>query len=378
MIYRRYVLLMLRVVLTALFATHLSCHATNIVLKNCFQAPENYYVNGSDELTSTENQQGKSIAMLNSVLGSGAPLTAQCDCTAALTGNSVISDIVYVTTPLRSGSTTGYGYLTDKLDIDVDAYTDTENATAIYIPINTYPSSSPIAKAEPNTSIESESSVCRPGTQPVPGTPQRQFLWSMMSAKFYIKSPILGVETIPETVVIQTAVCIYSGGGCSASLSQPVSNILLSGTLSAPLGCTINAGSTIDIALGNVISTNFVHQGIPPQGYALKNVDITFHCDSAAVSNSDKIKLSLSADQGVSDGESGLIAKMVDRDDIGVRMYDSNSNSIRLDGSAEFPVTLDSQGNGSIKMQAAPVATTDNIPAGGNFEGNVTVKMDIK
>lgn len=96
------------------------------------------------------------------------------------------------------------------------------------------------------------------------------------------------------------------------------------------------------------------------------------------MSNSDKIKLSLSADQGVSDGESGLIAKMVDRDDIGVRMYDSNSNSIRLDGSAEFPVTLDSQGNGSIKMQAAPVATTDNIPAGGNFEGNVTVKMDIK
>jgi len=41
-------------------------------------------------------------------------------------------------------------------------------------------------------------------------------------------------------------------------------------------------------------------------------------------------------------------------------------------------VTMDEQGNGSVKIKAAPVSTTNATPAPGKFEGNVTVKMDLR
>ncbi|HHE5696833.1 TPA: fimbrial protein [Citrobacter amalonaticus] len=369
-----------RILAAMLFFSHSFCHAA-FVLKNCFPNPVNYAIDWSYDLSPTDNAQGK-IVSAGVLVGNGPPLTADCECTAAITGGSQISDIIYVTSPLQTGSTAGYGYLTNHLDLDINVYTNTDGATSIgsliQVPIDSYPTTSPVSKVESQKSIESESSVCRTGTQPVPGTPARQFSWNAINARFYIKSPILGVETIPPMLVAQIAVCLQYSSGCTASASYPAASIYLSGTISAPLSCTINAGSTIEVDLGNLVSTNFTHQGSPPEGFALKAVDISFHCDSAAVSNSDKIKLTLSADQGVSDGESGLIAKMVDRDDIGVRMYDSNSHDVRLDGTTEFPVVLDSQGNGLIKMQAAPVPTTASPPKGGKFEGNVTVKMDIK
>lgn len=86
----------------------------------------------------------------------------------------------------------------------------------------------------------------------------------------------------------------------------------------------------------------------------------------------------MSSDQGVVTDSNRLIAKMIGRDDVGVRMYDENNNNVVLDGSVSFPLNLDQDGNGHIKMTAAPVSTTDTPPAAGAFEGNVTVKMDIK
>ena len=59
-------------------------------------------------------------------------------------------------------------------------------------------------------------------------------------------------------------------------------------------------------------------------------------------------------------------------------MYDENNQNVALDGTYAFPVTMDEQGNGVIKIQAAPVSTTDTTPEPGRFEGNVTVKMDLR
>lgn len=96
--------------------------------------------------------------------------------------------------------------------------------------------------------------------------------------------------------------------------------------------------------MGNIVTSQFVSQGEPPTNYTLKDVDITYHCDDPAAANAGKIKFSLTADQGVAAGSNNLIAKMLDRDDIGVRMFDQNNNDIVLDGSLDLPITLDSQG----------------------------------
>ena len=81
--------------------------------------------------------------------------------------------------------------------------------------------------------------------------------------------------------------------------------------------------------------------------------------------NTDRIKLTLTADQGVADSSTPYIAKLLDRDDLGVRVYDENSQNVALDGTYEFPVTMDEQGNGVVKIQAVPVSTTNAPPAPG-------------
>ena len=126
------------------------------------------------------------------------------------------------------------------------------------------------------------------------------------------------------------------------------------------------------------MSKQFSGKSRPPQGYALKNVDISYHCDDNAIGNNDRIKLTLTADQGVVDSSEPLVAKMLDKDDVGVRIYDENNQNVALDGTFEFPVPMDDQGNGVVRIKAAPVSTTGKSPEPGKFEGNVTVKMDLR
>lgn len=165
---------------------------------------------------------------------------------------------------------------------------------------------------------------------------------------------------IPSTIVAQNYACLYFGTGtsCDSGQAEQVSDIWFGGTLSAPLSCTINAGSTIEVEFGGIVSKQFVIKGQPPKRYAIKNVDIAYHCDDNAVGNTDRIKLTLTADQGVADSSTPYIAKLLDRDDLGVRVYDENSQNVALDGTYEFPVTMDAQGNGVVKIQAVPVSTT--------------------
>ncbi|WP_330984369.1 MULTISPECIES: fimbrial protein [Enterobacterales] len=358
-----------------------SAYAT--VLKGCFPSPGSYETQYSRPLSPDENSQGSIITADAHLVGSGPTIYAQCNCPKTISSSAQVKGYSFASSPLMAGSTSGTGYLTEKLDIHVDGYNDaidSPDGNGLYAnTISTYPTLSPGGQAEKLTSIESTETVCSDDTRPVAGVPQRQFKWNIIFARLYVKSPILGEEIIPSTLVQQTSACLYYGSGmCMLSDSRPVSNIWFSGILSAPLSCTINAGSVIEVGFGAVASSDFIARGQPPKGYTLRNVDISFHCDNAAVSNTEKIKLTLSADEGVEDTESGLIGKMTGRDDIGVRVYDANSSNVRLDGNSEFPISLDEQGNGSIHMTAAPVSTKESRPEPGKFEGNVTIKMDLR
>ncbi|WMY76168.1 fimbrial protein [Buttiauxella selenatireducens] len=358
------------------------------VLQNCFNGPTSYSIDYQQELSAGINKTGKEIlSNPGHLVGNGPVMTASCECPTSLEANEEINELTAVGSPLSAGHSSTYGFLTNNIDISVQGYTDAINspdgAGLTSIPINSYPT--PMANMNSrvqNWSIYEESeSVCSDSSSPVspPNRVKRQFKWNVIAAKFYIKKAILGEEIIPSTLVAQYYSCLSfdRDGSCTASTSQLVSNVYLSGKLTAPLSCTINAGHTIEIELGSVVSSNFRTPGVPPKGYSLRDVDISYHCDNPVESTSGKIKLTLTADQGVSDPQ-GMIAKMMGRDDLGVRLYDKNDQDVVLDGSFDFPVTLDTNGNGSIKLKAAPVSTTSTRPAAGDYEGNVTVKMDIR
>lgn len=361
--------------------------ATMVTLTNCFSAPVTYNIDYNKVIPSNLNVEGTVLDLDGKIPGTGGSLEANCACPGNMAASSAVYSTTFVGSPLSPG-VSGYGYLTENIDINVVGATDSINSPdgngTYEIPIDTYPTPQSEMSGKNDTKIkttESSASVCSSTTRPSgASSTKRQFKWSTIGATFYIKKSILGEEIIPPTLVVQNFACLYfnAGSGCSIADAQQVSNIWISGSLSAPLSCTINAGGTIEVELGNVISSQFVSQGIPPSGYTLKAVDIAYHCDGPAISNNNKIRLTLIADQGVVDANSRLIAKMLGRDDLGVRMYDKDDNNIVLDGTADFPVTLDEQGNGTINMKAAPVSTTSKRPEPGKFEGNVTVKMDLR
>lgn len=359
--------------------------AATTVLQNCFPAPVTYTINTETELPPEENQDGYSASANEHITGNGPAVVANCTCPYNLYASTTIYETTAASSPLPPG-TNGYGYLTEHLDINVTAYGNAINSPdgsgLPSINIDTYPT--PIAGMNSAHEVElrhteGTSDVCSDATKPTDASStKRSFKWNVLTFGFYIKKAILGEELIPPTVIVQNYSCLSFGNYCSVTDTQWVSSIQVTGKLTAPLSCTINAGSTIEVELGNIVTSQFVSQGEPPSNYTLKDVDITYHCDDPAAANAGKIKFSLTADQGVAAGSNNLIAKMLDRDDIGVRMYDQNNNDIVLDGSLDLPITLDTQGNGKISMTAAPVSTTSSKPQPGKFEGNVTVKMELR
>ncbi|HEX4502680.1 MAG TPA: fimbrial protein [Scandinavium sp.] len=374
------------IITAALFLSGTQAMAAATVLQNCFAGPMPYSINYNYELPASENIVAGTVDHHEHLVGELTTIEANCQCPESLKSNTPILELSAAGSPLSAG-VNGYGYLTDRIDIDVSGYSDAINSPdgsgLSELKINQYPTS-PSNRASTTESIKStedSTSVCSDSTRPTGGvSTKRQFRWNVIVMKMYIKKPILGEEIIPLTPVVQNFACLSfgSGAGCDATNASPVSTISLSGSLTAPLSCVINAGSTIEVELGNIVSSQFLAKGLPPSGYTLKNVDISYHCTDPAVPNSSKIRLSLSADQGISDADNRYIAKMLDRDDIGVRLFDENHNSVVLDGTADFSVPLDDDGNGSIRLKAAPVSTTTSKPEPGKFEGNVTVKMDLR
>lgn len=365
-------------------ALPVAAHAATI-LHDCFASPQDYHITYDRDLAASENLAGHDVDVPEHLVGESTVMEASCNCPGVLSSSTAITELTLAGSPLNPG-TGGYGYLTDKIDIDVKGYSDAVNSPngegLLGLNINQYPTpiTSMQKQIENVKTTEGTASVCSESTRPETSPPpKRQFRWNVIGATFHIKKPILGKEVIPSTLVVQNYACLYYGSGsCDAGSAQLVSNIWLSGSLSAPLSCTINEGSTIEVDLGNIVSKQFRVKGLPPMGYALKNVDITYHCDDNAVGNDNRIKLTLSADQGVEDSSNPLIAKMLNRDDVGVRVFTQDDKNVQLDGSYEFPVTMDEQGNGSVKIKAAPVSTTSATPEPGKFEGNVTVKMDLR
>ncbi|MFW0767022.1 fimbrial protein [Trabulsiella odontotermitis] len=357
------------------------------ILSDCFNTIADYTIQTSHELNASDNVAGKVLNDGTRLLGSGPVLEANCRCPDTMHSTDMVTEETWAGSPLQAG-VSGYGYLTENIDIDVTGYSDSINSPdgngLVALAINSYPtpqSSAMSSSIETKLNVnEATANVCSNDTRPDGASAtKRQFKWNVIRAAFYIKKPILGEETIPSTLVAQHYNCLYTGSGsCNIASATQVSNIWLSGTFTAPLSCTINAGSTIEVEMGNIISSQFVAKGQPPSGFTLKNVDITYHCDSATPDQSQKIKLTLTADQGVSDADSGLIARMLNRDDLGIRLYDNDNKNVVLDGSVDLPVTLDAQGNGAMHLQAAPVSTTNKRPDPGKFEGNVTVKLDLR
>lgn len=350
-------------------------------IKNCFASPVTYEAVYNHEVSAADNNSNTTFSVTY-LAGSGSDQEANCECTGGVGASTTVTELTAVGSPLSPGAE-GRGHLTDRLDVAVSGYTDAilNGSSLTLIPIDSYPSSLDSMESRYDLkNTEKVASVCSDDTRPSGGSPnKRKFRWNTVSLSFHITRPIFGKESFNSVIVAQYYACLFYSSACTQSDLEHVSDVRVTGEITAPLSCTLGEGGIIDVDLGNITTPQFIAKGQNPTGYTLRDVDISYHCDDPdAKGTADKITLTLIADQGVAEGSSGLIAKMIGRDDLGVRIYDENNVNVILDGTMTFPVVLDPDGNGRIKMKAAPVSTTNARPAAGKFEGNVTVKMDIK
>lgn len=101
-----------------------SVHAT--VLQNCFAA-QDYHIAYDRELNTSENKAGQDVDVPEHLVGESTIMEANCSCPPTLSASSQIYELSLAGSPLSPG-TSGYGVLTEKLDIDVMGYADAINA----------------------------------------------------------------------------------------------------------------------------------------------------------------------------------------------------------------------------------------------------------
>ncbi|SPZ66229.1 fimbrial protein [Serratia quinivorans] len=155
----------------------------------------------------------------------------------------------------------------------------------------------------------------------------------------------------------------------------PMAEVLISGSVTVPQGCEINAGQVISIDFGTINSRNFSTKGEKPDAVAPVEKNITFRCFGLT----DTAKLSLRV-MGRADADlPNAIAS--DKPGIGVMVANAQGNVLTPNSTKEpLPLNLPDPANNrnaEVTLQAWPV-NTNGLPAPkGVFTATGTLQVDF-
>lgn len=193
---------------------------------------------------------------------------------------------------------------------------------------------------------------------------------SSLVLKLKILKNIVGAVVIPDTRLFT----VYVTTATTDSLSTPVYYIDLEGLIEIPESCEINAGNTIDIDFGTVISTAFAEAGAGnrPDDVAVKNVSVAIACSNVATSAT--LTLRVEADR-----TSGNAILANSSDDIGFILSDSNNAVLTPnDASSTTRFSLNSNGDASVSIKAWPISVTGNVPEPGEYQATGYLRVDYE
>jgi type 1 fimbria pilin len=183
----------------------------------------------------------------------------------------------------------------------------------------------------------------------------------------YFTRAFVGQVDIPSTKVLD----LYGTKVSGSYGGVPMSSVYMSGSVTVPQSCEINAGQVINVDFGNIRSNDIKTPGAIATGFTPKVVNMTLACNN--ISNGVVVSLSFSGEPSSGDPT----ALKTDNNDIGVRVRDANNNIVPpVNGS--LPVTFDySSQSGSSSMSLAPMNVTGNTPAVGQFKAVATINAEI-
>ncbi|SUI54151.1 long polar fimbrial protein LpfD [Serratia quinivorans] len=155
----------------------------------------------------------------------------------------------------------------------------------------------------------------------------------------------------------------------------PMAEVLISGSITVPQGCEINAGQVISIDFGTINSRNFSTKGEKPDAVAPVEKNITFRCFGLT----DTAKLSLRVMGRTDTDPPSAIAS--DKPGIGVMVANAQGNVLTPNSTKEpLPLNLPDPANNrnaEVTLQAWPV-NTNGLPAPkGVFTATGTLQVDF-
>ncbi|HHQ6537367.1 TPA: fimbrial protein [Serratia fonticola] len=191
---------------------------------------------------------------------------------------------------------------------------------------------------------------------------------SMGYVSLYFTRPFVGQVVIPSTKILD----LFGSKTDGSYGGTPMTSIYMSGSVTVPQSCNINAGQVvIDVEFGNIMSNDIKTSGAIATGFTPKVVNMTLACNN--ISNGVVVSLSFS---GTPSGGDPTALK-TDNNDIGIRVRDANNNIVPpVNGS--LPVTFDySSQTGTSSMSLAPMNVTGNTPSVGQFNAVATINAEI-
>jgi type 1 fimbria pilin len=183
----------------------------------------------------------------------------------------------------------------------------------------------------------------------------------------YFTRAFVGQVDIPSTKVLD----LYGTKVSGSYGGVPMSSVYMSGSVTVPQSCNINAGQVINVNFDNIMSNDIKTKGDIANGFTPKVVNMTLACNN--ISNGVVVSLSFSGEPSGGDPT----ALKTDNNDIGVRVRDANGNIVPPENGS-LPVTFDySSQSGTSSMTLAPMNVTGNPPALGRFNAVATINAEI-
>lgn len=182
-----------------------------------------------------------------------------------------------------------------------------------------------------------------------------------------IERPFTGFSSFNKEVLE-----IYANTFKEGVSQKPLTVLYMSGQVSVPQNCEINAGQVITMDFGNIPASAFSQAGAgnKPSGVNPQTRNIGIKCENIDA----EALLSLRIEANKVDGN----ALVSDNSDLGFNIADDKYRVLTPNNiDSKIPFRLDDNASASIPLSAWPVSITGNKPAEGRFTAEGYLRVDF-
>ena len=187
-----------------------------------------------------------------------------------------------------------------------------------------------------------------------------------------IAKPFIGESFFPTIAFANIYSCTASDGHCTPGGGSPFIIYYVSGTVTVPQNCTINAGTQLTVDMGQFFSGDFSTVGQKPEHYTPKRFSVPIQCNDSSAQANLTLRIQGTTAANIPD------ALQSDNTDVGVIITDSNGNTLTPNNASSLvPFHLDDSNRANVTLQAYPVGTTANTPVLGLFTTLAYLRIDF-